>query len=115
MNRRQMLELLVLSGIGLVAIDCNNPSPTAPGAAMPNSSAPGASPLLSRVQAAGFASAQRVEFGRSGAALIAIQGGVNWNFFVNDQPLGIGLGGLPTIDVANISVPDQARLDVRSI
>jgi hypothetical protein len=110
-----MLELLVLSGIGLVAIDCSTPSPTAPGPAAPNSPAPGASSLLSRVQAAGFGSAQRVEFGRDGAALIAIQGGVNWNFFVNDQPLGIGLGSLPSIDVANISVPDQARLDVRNV
>jgi len=110
-NRRQALRLVCINGVELLLVGgCAQPLPTTPSEPVVTFSS-----LLERVRSAGFISAQRVAFGSDGAARIAIQGGINWNFFVNDQPVAIGPVTAPTIDVSAIPVSNDARLIVRGL
>jgi len=112
MERRHAV-LLIVNGTLLFA-GCNlvhdgnpgtspSPQPTAPTS--------GSVSLLTAVRNAGYSAESRA-YGSNGAARIAINGDVNWNFYVNDEVVGIGSGGQPTLNVPSLTVPSNARLRV---
>jgi hypothetical protein len=111
MERRHAVLLIVngtllFAGCNLVRDGDTGVSPTQPTAPVSGSVS-----LLTAVRNAGYSAESRA-YGSNGAARIAINGDINWNFFVNDQLVGIGSSGQPTLNVPALTVPSNARLRV---
>lgn len=108
MDRRRVLVALC----GLLAAACgfvknpNEPSKVPTPTVLPPSKT-----LLQVLREAGY-NAMVSPYGQSGAARIAINDDVNWNFRVNGQLVGIGPLTDPTLNVPSIPVPNGAKWQV---